>query len=75
MTLSDLPLNQKFKIIRLHANGEIRRRLIDMGFISGTEGVMLREALLKDPVEIQIKGYKISLRRNEAQKIEVEQIL
>jgi Fe2+ transport system protein FeoA len=72
-TLSDLALNQKFRIVRINANGEIRRRLVDMGFISGTEGIMLREALLKDPIEVQIKGYKISLRRSEAQQIEVEQ--
>ena len=74
MTLSDVEPNQKFKIIRLMANGEIRRRLVDMGFISGAKGTMLREALLKDPLEIKLKGYKISLRRTEARQIEVEKI-
>jgi Fe2+ transport system protein FeoA len=74
LTLSDLNDNQKFKIIRLTGNGEIRRRLIDMGFISGTEGTLLRTALLKDPLEIQIKGYKVSLRRAEAKQILIERV-
>lgn len=74
LTLSDLNDNQKFKIIRLTANGEIRRRLIDMGFISGTEGTLLRTALLKDPLEVQIKGYKVSLRRAEARQILIERV-
>jgi len=74
LTLSDLHDNQKFKIIRLTGNGEIRRRLIEMGFNSGTEGTLLRTALLKDPLEIQIKGYKVSLRRAEAKQILIERI-
>jgi len=72
--LSDLQQNQKFRIVRLLAKGEIRRRLIDMGFISGTQGTLKRMALLKDPLEIKIRGYKISVRRSEAQQIMVERI-
>jgi len=74
LTLSDLKENQRFKIIRLQANGEIRRRLVDMGFISGTEGILLRMALFRDPIEIFIKGSRISVRRTEANQIVVEPI-
>jgi Fe2+ transport system protein FeoA len=74
ITLADLAMHQRFRIIRLNGSGEIRKRLIDMGFIAGTEGILLREALLKDPLEIQMKGYRISLRRTEARDIIIEQI-
>jgi Fe2+ transport system protein FeoA len=74
LTLSDLKENQRFKIIRLQADGEIRRRLVDMGFISGTEGILLRMALFRDPIEIFIKGSRISVRRTEANQIVVEPI-
>jgi len=74
VTLADLIPNQKFKIIRVNAYGEIKRRLIEMGFLPGTEGVMLRKALLNDPIEIFIKSYRISLRLAEAKQILVEKV-
>ena len=74
MTLSDIQNGGYFKILRLKATGEIKRRLIDMGFIRGAEGRVLREALLKDPIELQLKGYKVSLRRAEARQIMVEEL-
>jgi len=73
MTLCDIKDGGTFKIIRLRAGGEIRRRLIDMGFIKGAEGKVLREALLKDPIELQLKGFKVSVRRSEAKQILVEE--
>lgn len=73
-TLDEIDNSHKFRIVRLIATGEIRRRLIDMGFVSGTKGTVLREGLLKDPIEIHIKGYKISIRRAEARTILVEKI-
>jgi len=74
MTLCDIQYGKNFKIINLKAKGEIRRRLVDMGFIKGAEGKVLREALLKDPIELQFKGFKISVRRSEARQIFVEEI-
>ncbi len=73
MTLVDIKNGGKFVIKNILADGEIRRRLIDMGFIRGAEGVVLREALLKDPIELQLKGYRVSVRRSEARKIVVEE--
>ncbi|MBD3287979.1 hypothetical protein GF337_04175 [candidate division KSB1 bacterium] len=74
MTLSDIKDRGYFRIVAVRATGEIRRRLIDMGFIKGAEGQVLREALLKDPIELRLKGYRISLRRAEAAMIQVEEV-
>ncbi len=74
MTLSDIENGGYFQIIKLKAKGEIRKRLLDMGFIRGAQGRVLREALLRDPIELQLKGYKISLRRTEARDIMVEEL-
>lgn len=72
-TLATLSPGSSFRVTRLTAKGEIRQRLLDMGFIKGAEGVILREALLKDPIEIEIGGYLLSLRRTEAANIMVEE--
>jgi Fe2+ transport system protein FeoA len=54
--------------------GEIRRRLMDMGFVRGATGKVLREALLRDPIELEMLGYRVSLRRAEAREIYVEDL-
>jgi len=74
MTLNDIRNGGHFKIVHLNARGEIKRRLVDMGFIRGTQGQVLREALLKDPIELFIKGYRVSVRREEAGQILVEEL-
>ncbi|MBZ0266468.1 metal-dependent transcriptional regulator [bacterium] len=72
--LSDLAPGDRFKVRRIRAKGEIRQRLLDMGLIRGSTGQVLREALLRDPIEIRLKGYLLSLRRSEASDILVEEI-
>lgn len=74
LLLSKLNSGQKFRINRIRAKGEIRRRLIDMGFVRDERGVVLREALLRDPIELAIKGTNVSVRRSEAELIEIEAI-
>ena len=74
MTLSDIKDGGYFRIVSIHGKSEIRRRLIDMGFIKGAKGQVLREALFKDPIELRLKGYRISVRRAEAALIEVEEV-
>jgi len=74
MTICDIKDGGHFIIKNLTAIGEIRRRLTDMGFIRGTQGMVLREALLKDPIELFLKGYRVSVRRAEAQQIHVEEL-
>lgn len=74
MTIIDIKDGGLFKIVNLNAKGEIRKRLIDMGFIKGVCGKVLREALLKDPIELYLKGYRVSVRRAEAKQIQVEEL-
>lgn len=73
-TLADITPGRSFRVIRLTASGEIRQRMTDMGFIRGSEGRILREALLRDPIEIQINGSLLSLRRSEASCVVVEEL-
>jgi Fe2+ transport system protein FeoA len=72
--LSQIESGESFKVVRINTSGEIRRRLLDIGFIKNQNGRIIREALLKDPIEIEIKGTKVSLRRSEARLISVEKI-
>jgi len=72
--LSQIESGESFKVVKINASGEIRRRLLDIGFIKNQSGCIIRKALLKDPIEIEIKGTKVSLRRSEARLISVEKI-
>jgi ferrous iron transport protein B len=71
MKLSELQTGEKAVIVRVHGHGSFRKRLIEMGFIQGKEVTVVLNAPLKDPIEYEIIGYKISLRREEAEQIEV----
>ncbi len=71
-SLADLKPGETFKVKKVLAKGEIRRRLVDIGFIKEEPGVVLREALFRDPIEIEIKNSKVSLRRSEAELINVK---
>ncbi len=70
--LSELKRGDKGKIVRIGGGGTIRRRLLDMGLVSGSDIVMERVAPLGDPIEIKVKGYNLSLRKEEAASIQVE---
>ena len=71
MKLSELQTGEKAVIVRVHGHGSFRKRLIEMGFIQGKEVTVVLNAPLKDPIEYEIIGYKISLRREEAEQIDV----
>ena len=71
MRLSDLKTGEKAVIVRVNGHGSFRKRLIEMGFIQGKEVHVVLNAPLKDPIEYEIIGYKVSLRREEAARIEV----
>ena len=71
MILADLKTGEKAVIVRVHGHGSFRKRLIEMGFIQGEEVKVVLNAPLKDPIEYEIIGYKVSLRREEAKQIEV----
>jgi len=72
LTLAGIQTGQHFRIKTVHGQGEIRQRLIDLGFIKNEVGSVIREALLKDPIEVEIKGTRVSLRRSEARMIDAE---
>lgn len=71
-TLANIPAGQTCKIAKIKGAGAIRRRLIDMGAVKETPVEVIKVAPLGDPIEIKIKGYNLSLRKEEAAKIEVE---
>ncbi len=71
MYLADLQTGEKAVIVRVNGHGSFRKRLIEMGFIRGKEVRVVLNAPLKDPIEYEIIGYKVSLRREEARLIEV----
>ena len=71
MYLSDLRTGEKAVIAKVLGHGSFRKRLIEMGFIRGKDVRVVLNAPLRDPIEYEILGYKVSLRREEASKIEV----
>lgn len=70
--LSELKRGEKGRIVKIGGGGSLRRRLLDMGLVSGSEVKMERVAPLGDPIEIKVKGYNLSLRKEEAANIQVE---
>lgn len=72
--LAELNKNDKGLIISINVEGEIRRRLLDMGLVKGVKFKVLRKAPLGDPIEIFLKGFNLSLRIEEAKTILVEKI-
>ena len=71
-TLNDIPCGESAKVARIHAVGALKRRIMDMGITKGTEIKVRKVAPLGDPVEINVRGYKLSLRKNDAENIEVD---
>ena len=72
MTLDEIQVGNDFTVSTVRSQGEIRRRLVDMGFVRGANGKVLRKALLGDPIEVRLGSYLISIRTAEARGIEVE---
>ena len=70
-TLDQLLPGQAAKVKKVGGKGAVRRRLMDMGVINGTEIVMVKASPFGDPVEYKMRGYSLSLRKSEAQMIEV----
>ncbi len=72
ISLRELQPGQKARVTRITTRGELGRRLRDMGIVPGTPLVVIGRAPLKDPVEIKLRGYNLTLRNNEADHILVE---
>ena len=71
-TLKETKIGETVKIVKLHGEGAVRRRIMDMGLTKGTEVYIRKVAPLGDPVEITVRGYELSLRKADAEMIEVE---
>lgn len=73
-TLANLKKGDKAEVLRMSADGEVKRRLLDMGVSKGVRLKVLRVAPLGDPIEVFLKGFNLSLRLKEAEKIQVIKI-
>ena len=71
-TLRDIPIGQTVKVVKLHGEGAVKRRIMDMGITKGVSIYVRKVAPLGDPVEITVRNYELSLRKADAQMIEVE---
>jgi Fe2+ transport system protein FeoA len=71
MTLDELKPGQKAVILRIEGDGPLVQRLMALGLLEGSDVAMTRRAIGGDPVEVQVMGYALSLRREEARRVEV----
>ncbi|MCR5059449.1 MAG: ferrous iron transport protein A [Saccharofermentans sp.] len=71
-TLKDAKVKQTVKVVKLHGEGAVKRRIMDMGITKGVEIYVRKVAPLGDPVEVTVRGYELSLRKADAEMVEVE---
>ena len=71
-TLKDVKPGQTVTIVKLHGEGAVKRRIMDMGLTKGVEVYVRKVAPLGDPVEVTVRGYELSLRKADAEMVEVE---
>ena len=71
-TLREVKVGDTDRVVRLHGEGAVKRRIMDMGITRGTEVFVRKLAPLGDPVEVNVRGYELSLRKADAEMIEVE---
>lgn len=72
-TLKDVSCGKSVKVVKLHGEGAVKRRIMDMGITKGAEVYVRKVAPLGDPVEVTVRGYELSLRKADAQMIEVQE--
>lgn len=71
-TLKDIRISKSATVVKLHGEGALKRRIMDMGITKGTTVTVRKVAPLGDPMEITVRGYELSLRKADAEMIEVE---
>ena len=71
-TLKTTAIGKTVKVVRIHGEGAVKRRIMDMGITRGVEIYVRKVAPLGDPVEVTVRGYELSLRKADAEMIEVE---
>lgn len=70
-TLKDAKIGQTVKVVKLHGEGAVKRRIMDMGLTKGVEVYIRKVAPLGDPIEITVRGYELSIRKADAGMIEI----
>ena len=71
-TLRDIPVGGTAKVVKIRGEGPVRRRIMDMGITKGVENYVRKVAPLGDPMELNIRNYELSVRKGDAEMIEVE---
>ncbi|MCD7955695.1 MAG: ferrous iron transport protein A [Lachnospiraceae bacterium] len=71
-TLRDVPVGATTKVVKIHGEGAVKRRIMDMGVTKGIDIYVRKVAPLGDPVQVTVRGYELSIRKEDAQMIEVE---
>ncbi len=71
-TLKEVRVGEVCKVVKLHGEGPVKRRIMDMGITKGVEILVRKVAPLGDPMELNVRGYELSVRKSDAELIEVE---
>ena len=71
-TLKNVKIGKTARVVKVHGEGPIRRRIMEMGITKGVEIYVRKVAPLGDPLELMVRGYELSLRKEDAERIEVE---
>ena len=70
-TLREMAIGKTVKIVKVHGEGAVRRRIMDMGITKGTEVTVRKVAPLGDPIEVTVRGYELSIRKADAEMVEI----
>ena len=71
-TLREAPVGSTVKVVKLHGEGAVKRRIMDMGITRGTQVYVRKVAPLGDPIEVTVRNYELSIRKADAEMIEIE---
>ena len=71
-TLKDIKVGKRATVVKVHGSGALKRRIMDMGITKGVEIYIRKVAPLGDPIEMNLRGYELSLRKADAEVVEVE---
>ena len=72
MTLKEVKIGSTVKVVKLYGEGAVKRRIMDMGITKGVSITVRKVAPLGDPIELSVRGYELSIRKQDAENIEVE---
>ena len=71
-TLREVPIGSATRVVKIHGEGAVRRRIMDMGLTKGVEVTVRKVAPLGDPIQLNVRGYELSIRKADAEMVEVE---